>query len=99
MTRLHAPRDLPTLVRNTFAAAVAKKEVNYYPTQVAILQANSIPVSIPTSYPGCHSKTGEILTTTRSNCASPHPLPTNRKAPHQTLTGNLLILSRIPLLL
>lgn len=43
--RIRAPSDLPELVRAGFAKALSEGELHYFPTQVTLLQANSIPVS------------------------------------------------------
>jgi hypothetical protein len=47
MSRVKTPAGLPDLVKNTFAKALSEGELNYYPTRVALLRANSIPVSLP----------------------------------------------------
>jgi hypothetical protein len=47
MTRIKSPAALPELVKTTFAQALAEGELNYYPTRVALLRVNSIPVSQP----------------------------------------------------
>lgn len=44
MPRIKAPSNLPELVRAVFNKARASGDITYYPTQVAILPANSIPV-------------------------------------------------------
>lgn len=44
MSRLKAPADLPELVRTAFAKALSDGELHYFPTQVTILHANSVPV-------------------------------------------------------
>ena len=45
MPRLpRVPRDLPELVRNAFRRACDSGDVNFYPTQVTLLDVNSIPV-------------------------------------------------------
>lgn len=44
MSRLRAPTDLPELVRTAFAKALSDGDLHYYPTQVTILYANSVPV-------------------------------------------------------
>lgn len=46
MGRIRAPNNLPELVRSTFARAKASGDVNFYPTQAAVLHVNSIPVSL-----------------------------------------------------
>lgn len=50
MARLKSPAGLPELVKATFAKALSEGELNYYPTRVALLRANSIPVSLPASF-------------------------------------------------
>lgn len=45
MSRIKAPANLPELVRSAFARARSEGDLHYFPTQVTILLANSIPVS------------------------------------------------------
>ncbi|KAK4201939.1 FIT family protein scs3 [Triangularia verruculosa] len=40
------PTNLPSLVKTAFTNAVASKDVNFYPTQVTILNVNSIPFQL-----------------------------------------------------
>ncbi|KAI6365237.1 hypothetical protein MCOR21_001381 [Pyricularia oryzae] len=46
MGRIRAPNNLPELVRSTFARAKASGDVNFYPTQAAVLHVNSIPFQL-----------------------------------------------------
>lgn len=46
MTRPAVPPNLPGLVKAAFNKARANGDVTYYPTQVAVLTPNSIPVSM-----------------------------------------------------
>ncbi|KLU87195.1 hypothetical protein MAPG_06197 [Magnaporthiopsis poae ATCC 64411] len=46
MTRIRAPANLPELVRATFNRAKTNGDVNFYPTQAAILHVNSIPFQL-----------------------------------------------------
>ena len=43
--RIKAPANLPELVRTAFNKARASGDVNFYPTQVTLVDVNSIPVS------------------------------------------------------
>jgi sulfate adenylyltransferase (ADP) / ATP adenylyltransferase len=45
-SRIRAPSDLPELVRAGFAKALSEGELHYYPTQVTVLHANSVPVGL-----------------------------------------------------
>ena len=47
MTRIKPPARLPELVKTAFANARRDGELHYFPTQVTVLTANSIPVSVP----------------------------------------------------
>ncbi|KAI8215841.1 Diadenosine 5',5'''-P1,P4-tetraphosphate phosphorylase 2 [Colletotrichum sp. SAR 10_86] len=47
MAPIKAPANLPELVKTAFNKARANGDLNYYATQVAVLTANSIPVSLP----------------------------------------------------
>lgn len=47
MARLKGPASLPELVKTKFTQALSDGELNYFPTRVAVLRANSIPVSFP----------------------------------------------------
>lgn len=49
MTPIKVPNNLPDLVRATFNKAKANGDVNFYPTQVAVLTTASTPVSPPVS--------------------------------------------------
>lgn len=49
MSPVKAPSNLPDLVRSTFNKAKANGDVNFYPTQVAVLTTASTPVSLPLS--------------------------------------------------
>ena len=44
MPPIKVPSNLPDLVKSTFARAKANGDLNYYPTQVAILTPTPIPV-------------------------------------------------------
>lgn len=44
MSPVKVPANLPDLVRATFNKAKANGDVNFYPTQVALLNPNSIAV-------------------------------------------------------
>lgn len=45
MSRIRAPAELPELVKAAFANACRDGELHYFPTQVTVLNVNSIPVS------------------------------------------------------
>ena len=47
MAPIAMPSNLPALVRTTFNKALANGDVNFYPTQVTLLNINSIPVRLP----------------------------------------------------
>lgn len=44
MSAVKVPANLPELVRAKFNTAKANGDVNFYPTQVAVLQLGSVPV-------------------------------------------------------
>lgn len=44
MSAVKVPANLPGLVRAKFNTAKANGDVNFYPTQVAVLKLGSIPV-------------------------------------------------------
>lgn len=46
MSRLKAPANLHDLVKTTFSKALSTNELHYFPTQVTILQVNSIPFQL-----------------------------------------------------
>ncbi|TLS24695.1 hypothetical protein PpBr36_08893 [Pyricularia pennisetigena] len=46
MGRIRAPNNLPELVRSAFARAKASGDVNFYPTQAAVLHVSSIPFQL-----------------------------------------------------
>ncbi|KAK4083632.1 uncharacterized protein Triagg1_1294 [Trichoderma aggressivum f. europaeum] len=46
MSRLKAPANLHELVKATFSKALSTNELHYFPTQVTILQVNSIPFQL-----------------------------------------------------
>ncbi|KAL7911317.1 ATP adenylyltransferase domain-containing protein [Trichoderma velutinum] len=46
MSRLKAPPNLHELVKATFSKALSTNELHYFPTQVTILQVNSIPFQL-----------------------------------------------------
>lgn len=46
MSPVKAPAKLPELVRTAFNKARANGDLTYYATQVTLLHANSIPVSL-----------------------------------------------------
>ncbi|KAK3358015.1 inositol phospholipid synthesis and fat-storage-inducing TM-domain-containing protein [Lasiosphaeria hispida] len=46
MAPIKVPSDLPGLVRTAFSKARASGDVNFYPTQVALLDINSIPFQL-----------------------------------------------------
>lgn len=46
MSPVKAPPNLPELVQAAFKRARANGDLTYYATQVAVLNANSIPVSL-----------------------------------------------------
>ncbi|KAG9257135.1 HIT-like domain-containing protein [Emericellopsis atlantica] len=46
MSRIKAPGDLPDLVKKAFNAARANGDIHYFPTQVTILTAGSIPFQL-----------------------------------------------------
>lgn len=46
MPRIKAPSNLPELVKSTFTRARSEGDLHYFPTQVAILNVDSIPVRI-----------------------------------------------------
>jgi hypothetical protein len=46
MPRIKAPSKLPELVKSTFTKARSDGDLHYFPTQVAILHVDSIPVSV-----------------------------------------------------
>ncbi|KAF5239758.1 hypothetical protein FAUST_4807 [Fusarium austroamericanum] len=46
MPRTRAPSSLPNLVKSTFARARSDGDLHYFPTQVAVLNVDSIPVSL-----------------------------------------------------
>jgi len=48
MAPVKVPPNLPELVRTAFNKARASGDVNFYPTQVTILNVNSIPVGFRT---------------------------------------------------
>jgi ATP adenylyltransferase len=45
MPRIKAPSNLPELVKSTFTKARSEGDLHYFPTQVTILNVDSIPVS------------------------------------------------------
>lgn len=56
MRRIQAPPNLPQLVKTAFNKARESRDLTYFPTQVTVLNVNSIPVrflltpQLPTSY-------------------------------------------------
>lgn len=44
LSPVHAPSKLPVLVRAAFDRARASGDLNFYPTLVAVLRVNAIPV-------------------------------------------------------
>lgn len=44
MTPVKAPANLPDLVKAAFNRARSNGDLTYYPTRVAILEVNSVPV-------------------------------------------------------
>lgn len=50
MPHIRAPADLPELVKAAFSKARRDGDLHYFPTQVTILTANSIPVSPSTPH-------------------------------------------------
>jgi len=46
MPRIKAPSNLPELVKSTFTKARSEGDLHYFPTQVAILNVDSIPVRV-----------------------------------------------------
>ena len=43
---LLAPRNLPLLVKTAFDRALASKSLVFYPTEVALVRVNSVPVGV-----------------------------------------------------
>ena len=46
MSPIRVPNNLPELVRTAFAKARDSGHVHFYPTQVALLNVNSVPVRL-----------------------------------------------------
>lgn len=46
MPRIRAPSNLPELVKSTFTKARSEGDLHYFPTQVTVLNVDSIPVSL-----------------------------------------------------
>lgn len=72
MPRVNIPFNLPELVKSAFNKARKNGDLNFYPTQVTLLNINSIPVSPPPPYP-IHSQPHMLTNFPSSNSASPPP--------------------------
>jgi hypothetical protein len=72
MPRLKAPSNLPELVKSTFTRARSEGDLHYFPTQVTVLNVDSIPVSLSLvlSSRYLHIHTDTVLTSLSSNYAS-----------------------------
>lgn len=57
MSAIKVPANLPELVRAKFNTAKANGDVNFYPTQVAVLKLGSVLVCLSCSLWGSHHKT------------------------------------------
>lgn len=60
MSPVKVPSNLPDLVRATFNKAKANGDVNFYPTQVAVLTTASTPVSLPLSLASSLALLGDL---------------------------------------
>lgn len=54
MSVIKVPANLPELVRAKFNTAKANGDVNFYPTQVAVLKLGSVPVCLRCPLQGGH---------------------------------------------
>ncbi len=61
MAPVKAPSNLPDLVKAAFATAHESGHLTYFPTQVAVLRVNSIPVRRPVSPLGAFASYGCAL--------------------------------------
>lgn len=57
MSAIKVPANLPELVRAKFNTAKANGDVNFYPTQVAVLKLGPFPVCLRRPPQGCHYTT------------------------------------------
>lgn len=57
MSAIKVPANLPELVRAKFNTAKANGDVNFYPTQVAVLKLGSVPVCLRRPPQGSHITT------------------------------------------
>jgi hypothetical protein len=54
MARVNIPQNLPELVKAAFNKARSNGDLSFYPTQVTLLNINSIPVGPALSYASKH---------------------------------------------
>lgn len=105
MSRLKAPSNLHELVKTAFSKALSANELHYFPTQVAILHINSIPVCGHVVYLRRNKQTNRHFryqplanTPPSSNCDSLHLWQTSPKAPLQIPRSRASLLTPLPIL-